>query len=225
MIKYFLLSTILLNSLIMPQQKSFINQLDSSYKNFREESLTKRRFKHSDIKPLIENLSNNNLFTVNLLGNSVQGREIYLISLGTGKIKVFLWSQMHGDEPTATMALFDIFNFFSDSTQFKDFKNEVLSKLTLYFIPMVNPDGAEVFERRNAFQIDINRDAEKEQSPESKILKETFDSLKADFGFNLHDQSIYYSAGRTSKSAAISFLAPATNFENTINPVRKKLYS
>ncbi len=89
-------------------------------------------------------------------------------------------------------------------------------------MPMVNPDGAEVFERRNSYQIDLNRDAVREQSPEARILKSAFDSIKADFGFNLHDQSIYYSAGRTFKSAAISFLAPAMNYENSVNPVRKK---
>jgi hypothetical protein len=31
--------------------------------------------------------------------------------VGNGKKKVLLWTQMHGDEPTATMASFDMFNF------------------------------------------------------------------------------------------------------------------
>ena len=206
----------------MAQYQDFTTQLNNSYENFREKSLTNRRFKHSDIKPLIDKLKNDSLFTVKQAGLSVQNREIYLISIGTGKTKVFLWSQMHGDEPTATMALFDIFNFFTKSSQFDDFKKEVLEKLTIYFMPMVNPDGAEVFERRNVYQIDLNRDAVREQSPEAGILKSAFDSIKADFGFNLHDQSIYYSAGRTFKSAAISFLAPAMNYEKSVDPVRKK---
>ncbi len=206
----------------MAQYKDFTTQLNNSYGNFREKSLTNRRFKHSDIKPLIDKLKNDSLFTVKQVGLSVQKREIYLISIGTGKTRVFLWSQMHGDEPTATMALFDIFNFFKQSSQFDDFKKEVLEKLTIYFMPMVNPDGAEVFERRNVYQIDLNRDAVREQSPEARILKSAFDSIKADFGFNLHDQSIYYSAGRTFKSASISFLAPAMNYEKSVDPVRKK---
>ena len=33
------------------------------------------------------------------------------LSLESGEVHVLLWSQMHGDESTATMALFDIFNF------------------------------------------------------------------------------------------------------------------
>lgn len=206
----------------MAQYTDFTHKLNSSYENFREESLNKRRFKHSDIKPLIDKLNNNKIFTVKQLGVSVQKREIYLISIGRGDTRVFLWSQMHGDESTATMALFDIFNFFSRENPFEDFKDEILKKLTIYFIPMVNPDGAEVFERRNSYQVDLNRDAERLQTPEAKILKDTFDSIKADFGFNLHDQSIYYSAGKSFKSAAISFLAPATSFDKSVNPVRYK---
>ncbi len=206
----------------MSQIRDFADQLNNTYEEFRERSLKRRRFKHSDIKPLIEKLKNNQLFSVKKLGVSAQDREIYLLSLGTGKTKVFLWSQMHGDESTATMALFDIFNFFSESGLFTDIKTEILKELSIFCIPMVNPDGAEVFERRTSSQVDLNRDAVRLQTPEGRILKETFDYLKAEFGFNLHDQSIYYSAGKTFKSAAVSFLAPAADFEKTVNPVRKK---
>ncbi len=221
MVKFFFV-IIIFNSLLMAQYRDFTSILSNTYENFCETTISNRRFKHSDIKPLIEKLKKNSLFTVKQQGVSAQNREIYLISVGTGSTRVFLWSQMHGDEPTATMALFDIFNFFIRISQFDDFKKEVLEKLTIYFMPMVNPDGAEVFERRNFYQIDLNRDAVREQTPEARILKTAFDSIKADFGFNLHDQSIYYSAGRSFKSAAISFLAPAMNYEKTINPVRKK---
>jgi len=58
------------------------------------------------------------------------------------------------------------------------------------------------------------------QSPESQILKRIRDSLDADFGFNLHDQSTYYNAERTDKPATISYLAPAYNYEKDINDVR-----
>lgn len=206
----------------MDQYKEFAGSLNNNYQKYREESLVRRRFKHSEILPLINGLKENALFTVKQTGSSAQGREIYLISLGKGKTKVFLWSQMHGDESTATMALFDICNFFMGSDQLDDFRKDILNNLTIYFIPMVNPDGAELFERRNSMQIDINRDALKQQSPEAKILTDTFNSLKADFGFNLHDQSIYYSAGRTANSASVSFLAPPADYDKSVSPVRRK---
>lgn len=85
---------------------------------------------------------------------------------------------------------------------------------------MVNPDGAEVYQRRNALGIDINRDALRLQSPEGQTLKKIRDSLNAKFGFNLHDQSRYYNAERTEKPATISYLATAYNYEKDINEVR-----
>ena len=126
---------------------------------------------------------------------------------------------MHGDEPTATQAIFDIFNFLA-SNGFKSEKQEILSNLTLHFLPMLNPDGAERYQRRNLLGVDINRDALRLQSPESKTLKRVRDSLEADFGFNLHDQSTYYNAERTEKPATISYLAPAFNYEKDINETR-----
>ncbi|MCK7523395.1 MAG: hypothetical protein MZV64_39955 [Ignavibacteriales bacterium] len=81
-------------------------------------------------------------FTVKVVGKSVEGRELKLITIGHGKKKIFMWSQMHGDEPTATAALFDIFNFINDTTN-KEFCKALFERVTLYFLPMVNPDGAE----------------------------------------------------------------------------------
>ncbi len=205
----------------MVKHKDFTAMLNDSYGRFCERSLSGRRIKHSDIKPLIEKLRSNALFFVKKAGMSVQNREIYLVSLGSGNTKVFLWSQMHGNESTATMALFDIFNFFAAENEFEDYKSEILKNVTIYFMPMVNPDGAEIFERRNSYSIDLNRDAVRLQSPEATILKNTYASIKADFGFNLHDQSIYYSAGKSFKSAAISFLAPPAGSDKAITPARE----
>ena len=44
--------------------------------------------------------------------------------------------------------------------------------LTIRAIPMLNPDGAEVFRRRNAQNIDINRDTINLETPEANILLE-----------------------------------------------------
>ncbi len=198
---------------IFAQQKNISDKLFSNYENYKEEQITNRRFKHQDIQPLINDLRSDKAFKITNLGNSIEGRSIKMISIGKGKTNILLWSQMHGDESTATMAIFDIFNYLK--------KNKtILSNIKLHFIPMLNPDGAERFTRRNAIGIDLNRDAVQLQSPEAKILKAARDSLHANFGFNLHDQSKYYNAERTEKPATISYLAPAYNYEKTINTTR-----
>ena len=192
-----------------------------NFARYKNKSLQTKRFAHSDILPLIKDLKQNN-FSVDEIGRSIEDREIFLVSCGKGKTPVLLWSQMHGDESTATMALFDIFNFLSAKDEFDFIRKKILSKLKLYFIPMLNPEGAERFTRRNALNIDLNRDALRLESPESVILKTIRDKTKAEFGFNLHDQSPRYSAGINYKSAAISFLAPPANYEKEITEPRKK---
>ncbi len=204
----------------MSQNYDFEQSLYYNYEFFRESSFKNRFFKHSDIVRLIESLKKKNLFEISIAGKSFEGREIFLLSIGSGDKKIFLWSQMHGDEPTATMALFDIFNFFSDTSKYQDIKKLILSKVKIYFMPMVNPDGAERFQRRNSISIDLNRDASRLQTPEAKILMNVFDSLRADFGFNLHDQNHRYSAGDSFKAATISFLAPPINYEKQVDSVR-----
>ncbi|MEM9001311.1 MAG: M14 family zinc carboxypeptidase [Bacteroidota bacterium] len=201
------------------QEDSLVPQLYDSYADFMEPTLNKRRIKYQQLQPLIHTFRENPKFVVQKVGESIEGRDLTLLSIGTGEIDIFLWSQMHGNEPTATLAIFDILNFL-DSDAFKSEKNTILSKLKLHFLPMLNPDGAEVYQRRNALGIDINRDALRLQSPEGRTLKKVRDSLDADFGFNLHDQSIYYNAERTEKPATISYLATAYNYEKDINAIR-----
>ncbi len=204
---------------LMAQDANITTQLYDTYESYKEPSLDKRRIKYQDIQVLLAALAKNAKFSVNKVGSSIGGKTLNLISIGTGATDVFLWSQMHGNEPTATQAIFDILNFL-DSPDFAEEKQAILSNLTVHFLPMLNPDGAELFQRRNLLGVDINRDALRLQSPESQTLKRVRDSLEADFGFNLHDQSTYYNAERTDKPATISYLAPAYNYEKDINEVR-----
>jgi hypothetical protein len=210
---------ILLLAFSVQAQDELTSQLYETYEDYKESSIGERRIKHADIQPLIQKFKANPKFEVQKVGESIQGRDLHLISIGSGDSNIFLWSQMHGNEPTATQAIFDILNFL-DAPEFKAEKQEILSDLKLHFLPMLNPDGAEVFTRRNALGIDINRDALRLQSPEGQTLKRLRDSLDADFGFNLHDQSTYYNAERTEKPATISYLATAYNYEKDINEVR-----
>lgn len=207
--------------MIAVNAQGFEDEWFQSYENYKENRIKDRRFKHELVLELLQNLKAEEQLEIQKVGESIEGRSLNLVSLGKGDIDVFLWSQMHGDESTATMAIFDILNFFT-SEGFEKEKKEMLSKLRIHFLPMLNPDGAELFRRRNALGIDINRDALRLQSPEGQTLKRIRDSLEADFGYNLHDQSRYYNAERTSKPATISFLATAYNYEKDINDVRKR---
>lgn len=196
-----------------------ILELKNAFEKYQELSIKDRRFTHADLQPLIQKHSVQ--FEVNPLGKSVLGKSISSLNWGSGETKVMLWSQMHGNESTATMALFDLFNFLEGKgDKYEELRKLLKSQLQLKFIPMLNPDGADAFKRRNALDIDLNRDAISLISPEAVILKKARDDFEPEFGFNLHDQQIYYNVVNTPKQATISLLAPAYNEATDINDVR-----
>src|SRR6188768_3215445 len=112
--------------------------------------------RHADLKNYLMQLKALGL-PVNEVGKSNLGREIYQVEFGRGPIKVFMWSQMHGDEPTATSALVDTFAFLQKNKDL-DWVKKISEIVTLRAVPMLNPDGAEMYQRRNYQNIDINRD-------------------------------------------------------------------
>jgi hypothetical protein len=132
---------------------------------------------------------------------------------------VLLWSQMHGDEATATSALLDLIQYI-DRTDPGSGAFRWLDRLTLHIVPMLNPDGAERFQRRNAQGIDINRDAARLQTPEAKALMALRDRISPTVGFNLHNQNWRTSVGRPPQPAAISLLSVAFDEPRTVNEGR-----
>ena len=140
--KYLIPLFLFLPFLAQTQNPSFDQKLFDDFEIYREQSLTKLRFKHNDIQPLIEQISNKQGFEVRKLGESIEGRNISLISVGRGDIDILLWSQMHGNEPTATMAIFDILNFLADNEAYADEKTELLDNER----QRRNTDGAAVIE-------------------------------------------------------------------------------
>ena len=182
------------------------------YSKFKEDALKHRRFKHKDVDSLIQNHASKNVLKVTEIGKSFEKRAIYELEYGAGDKQVMLWSQMHGDEPTATMALFDLFNFLEGKNDEYDAIRKLLKeKLHIHFIPMLNPDGAERFMRRTAQNIDMNRDARVGHTLEGALLRRRAQEIKPKYGFNLHDQNIYYNVPGTKNPVAISLLAPAFN--------------
>ena len=185
----------------------------------RENTLFHRYINLQKIEPLIGKISN--YFEVKLIGHSVEKRPIYGMRIGAGSTKILMWSQMHGNESTTTKALFDLVNSILRETDLKWIKDN----LSLYVIPMLNPDGSERYTRINANEIDLNRDAQDLSQPESKILRQAFESFKPDFCFNLHGQRTIFGAGITGKSATVSFLAPAQDQNLSVTPTRLKAMS
>lgn len=171
--------------------------------------------RHKDLRNYLDGLRKLGL-KVDEVGRSYANREIYQVEFGKGPLKVFLWSQMHGDEPTATSALIDMFTMLQKNRD-KEWVKNIERALTIRAVPMLNPDGAEFYQRRNLQGIDINRDAVNLQTPEANLLKKLRDDWSPNIGFNLHNQNGLTTAGRTNKQAAISFLVVYGDAAKTTN--------
>ncbi|TWI00456.1 zinc carboxypeptidase [Flavobacterium tiangeerense] len=154
-----------------------------------------------------------------IIGKSVLDKPIYSYTIGKGKIKIFLWSQMHGNESTTTKALLDFLCFLKSDNILA---TQMLDSITFLCLPMLNPDGAQAYTRENANGIDLNRDSQLLSQPESNILRQVFDDFKPDYCFNLHDQRTIFGVADSGQPATLSFLAPSFNEAREINECRLK---
>jgi len=194
-----------------------LDQLKSLYKSHKELQLRKR---YICTKHILKSLNNkSSIFRKEVIGKSVCEKNIYSITIGSGKKKILIWSQMHGNESTTTKAIFDLLNVLSHKNQISE---SIINACTIKIIPILNPDGAKAYTRLNANQIDLNRDAQNLSQPESIALNACFHNFKPDFCFNLHGQRTIFSAGKINNPATISFLAPAQDVDCLITSNRKK---
>lgn len=173
---------------------------NSIHQQYKEKSISGRYITLQHIEPLLQN------YKAEIIGRSVLNKPIYKLQLGEGNVKILMWSQMHGNESTTTKALFDFINYLNSNSSRG---NTILKNFTFCLLPMLNPDGAEVYTRANANDVDLNRDAQNLTQPESQVLRNVFKDFQPDFCYNLHDQRTIFGVGSTGKPATISFLAPA----------------
>lgn len=176
-----------------------------------------RYITNETIKPLFERFKNECILFEE--GTSVLGNSIYSITIGSGKTKVLMWSQMHGNEATTTKGFFDFLNFLVSK---EPLAKAILCKYTIKCIPIVNPDGAAVYTRVNANAVDLNRDAFETSQPESKLLRKLLLEFQPDLAYNLHDQRTIFGTEGFELPATMSFLAPAYNESRDFNETRLK---
>jgi hypothetical protein len=191
--------------------------LEQLFDHNKEQSLRGRYITLDSIESLLNKLNTNN--QLEIIGKSVLEKPIYKYQIGTGKIKILLWSQMHGNESTTTKALFDFLNVINKDSELA---HKFLNAFTFCCIPMLNPDGAKFYTRENANKVDLNRDSQDLSQPESNVLRAVFENFNPDFCYNLHDQRTIFGVSDTGKPATVSFLAPAYNESREINESRLK---
>lgn len=193
-----------------------LKDIKNLFLKFKETGLSGRYITNAHIAPKLDQIAK--YAHVETIGKSVLKKPVYGLKIGNGDKKILMWSQMHGNESTTTKAIFDLLNtLISNNTLI----THILEACTIYIIPILNPDGADAYTRVNANTVDLNRDAQDLTQPESKILKSVFETFKPNFCYNLHGQRTIFSAGKTNKSATVSFLAPAQDQACSVTANRK----
>ena len=85
------------------------------------------------------------------IGQSVQGRNIYAYSFGTGSKKIVFFGSIHGSESNTQATLNYLISDLENNS------SKIPTDKTVIVIPTVNPDGIANRSRFNANGVDINR--------------------------------------------------------------------
>lgn len=122
------------------------------------------------------------------IGQSVEGRDLTLIKLGTGEKKLLLLGAHHAREYiTATFLMETADEYARAAAADKPFDGvdiaALLKQVTVYIVPMVNPDGVNLVQNG----VDAVKDPEKVRA--MRMLKDTYDEWKANInGVDLNRQ-------------------------------------
>lgn len=195
-----------------------IMNFKSLHNAVKDTSVMGRYLPEDRLKKLIDLDKKNQ--TYRLLGSSENGRDIHGILIGRGEKRVLAWSQMHGNESTTTKGIIDFVRLLSQDALLWEYVSGVLNQFTFLIIPILNPDGAQLYTRENASGIDLNRDALSQTQREIQVLMRQFEAFRPDLCLNLHDQRSIYGVGDLRVPATLSFLAPSVDTERTISPAR-----
>lgn len=137
---------------------------------------------------LTEFTKNNQNFTLEIIGQSVDGRDIPLIHRipkESDKIKVMVFAQQHGNEPSGKEALLMLLDELANS------EINPLDNIDLYLVPLVNPDGNESAKRMNANKFDLNRDHLLLTQPETIALHKAARKINPLVTLDVHEYSAY----------------------------------
>jgi hypothetical protein len=201
-------------------------QLFDRYDKHALSDVTPFTCKHADLQVVLESLLSRrgSPFAAQDVGRSIEDRVIRSVSFGTGENRVLVWSQMHGDEPTGTLALLDVLHCLGQSGKKEPWVQELLGGVHVQCIPMLNPDGAEYARRHTAASIDLNRDALVFATPESRALRNVHQQFRPEFALHLHDQELS-SVGSNPVPAAVALLAPPMDRGGSLTSTRLRAMS
>ena len=147
-----------------------------------------RSYKRDVVRPLDEYTKHIERYQPVTVGN-VGGYPILYLHLGWGDKHILVSGGVHGDEPAGTIAALDLIKFLY-AFEFRGSRS-FMNDFQFHIFPCVNPWGYEHNKRKNADGVDINRDFEKFEAEESRIIADHLEKLGHEFVFamDMHEGS------------------------------------
>lgn len=158
------------------------------------------------------------------IGKSVNGKELFALSLGFGKKYLICLAGIHGRETVNPAVFLEVIEdyakaFWGDKSYFGMPAKQIFESYSIFFIPLVNPDGycraleKDPFAIENGNQIDLNQNFQSRyfipnrymlfanSEPEVKAITKIFCTLPSIGLFDFHStgNSIIYNQAAMSK--------------------------
>lgn len=152
-----------------------------------------------------DSLAGESHITRTVAGESGRGRPLYMVEFGhpAATRHVMVIGRQHPPEATGTMALLAfVGELAGDSPLAREFRES----FRVHVIPLVNPDGVDLGHwRHNTGGVDLNRDWEAFNQPETRVVRDTFTRILAApghemwFGVDFHSTQydVFYTLERS----------------------------
>jgi len=131
----------------------------------------------------------NNELQLKQIAKSAEGRNLYVVKISNSKfgkdkskIKVLLFCQQHGDEPSGKEGALLLLKDFASGKL-----DSLLTRMDVMIVPQVNPDGSEKNQRRNGNDADLNRDHLTLVQPETQGLQKLFYKYLPEACMDIHE--------------------------------------
>ena len=121
---------------------------------------------------------------VSVEAKTAQGRSIFLVHAthgGEAPFRVLFYAQQHGDEVAGKEALLFLLRDIASRPE------TLPAGIDLWILPMLNPDGAEAGTRRNAANVDLNRDHIVQEQPETQALHRVARRVRPHLAVDCHE--------------------------------------
>lgn len=145
-----IINQIFADGLSIEEYKKIIDQKEDYIKKTGEYTKINYNFEnklhYSEIEEYIQQINNSSIANVEIIGKSVDGRNIYGIEIGKGTNVLYIDANVHAAEVANTLILT---KFLSELTnEYESGNEDIINKLNnvkIAVIPCMNPDGYEVY--------------------------------------------------------------------------------